>query len=130
MEKLILVCEDDCPILEVTKAILEEQNMRVMCALDCVNIIEKALKHRPDLILMDVWIPEIGGEEATRLLKNDPRTCHIPVILFSAVNHLEVIAERCGADGIIKKPFELEELVDTIKNHLGLERTLSSANHQ
>lgn len=127
MEKLILVCEDDRPILEVTKTILEGEGMKVICLLDCEDIVEKAAKHKPDLILMDVWIPETGGEEATCLLKSDPRTQDIPVILFSAVNHLEEIAKRCGADGIVKKPFELDELTGTVQNHLAQPRAMASA---
>ncbi len=127
MEKLILVCEDDRAILEVTKTILEGDGMKVICLLDCEDIVEKAARFKPDLILMDVWIPETGGEEATCLLKSDPRTRDIPVVLFSAVNRLEEIAERCGAEGIIKKPFELEDLTGTIHRHLSQPRAMASA---
>lgn len=126
MGKLVLVCDDDRPILEVTRTILEGNDLKVVIAMDCEDIVEKALKYKPDLILMDVWIPDTGGDKATRLLKQDIRTCHIPVILFSAVNNLETIALRCGAEGFIPKPFELEEMIDTIKLHLGLTEELSA----
>lgn len=127
MEKLILVCEDDRPILEVTKTILETEGMRVIGLLDCEDIVMKAIEFKPDLILMDVWLPETGGEEATCILKKDPRTRDIPVVLFSAVNHLDQIAKRCGANGIVRKPFELKELTNTIRMHLGLPRAMASA---
>lgn len=122
MGKLILICDDDRPILEVTRAILENHDMKVVISTDCDRIIEKASQHKPDLILMDVWIPETGGDHATQLLKADLSTRHIPVILFSAVNNLDIIALRCGADGYINKPFDLEEFINTIEKHLGIHK--------
>jgi CheY-like chemotaxis protein len=124
MEKLVLVCDDDRSILEVTRAILEDRNIKVVCAVDCDDIVNKARQHKPDLILMDLWIPNSGGEKATALLKQNPETASIPVILFSAVNNLENIAEKCGADGYINKPFELEEMVEIIESHLGQDKEL------
>jgi CheY-like chemotaxis protein len=122
MGKLILLCDDDRAILEVTRTILEGRDMKVVISTNCDRIVERAVEHRPDLILMDVWIPQEGGEQATRTLKKDPRTGHIPVILFSAVNNLDIITLKCGADGYINKPFELEEMVETIERHLGIHK--------
>lgn len=124
MGKLVLVCDDDRPILEVTRTILEDRDFKVIISLDCENIVEKAIQHKPDLILMDVWLPENGGDQATIELKSDPATRHIPVLLFSAVNDLDSIAKNCGADGFINKPFELEELIDRVEQHLNLEKPI------
>ena len=124
MSKLVLLCDDDRPILEVTRAILEYRNFKVVISADCENIIEKAIRHKPDLILMDVWIPECGGDKATIELKSHPDTSHIPVLLFSAVNDLETIVRSCGADGYIRKPFELEELIEIVEQQLGLDKSM------
>jgi CheY-like chemotaxis protein len=126
MGKLILICDDDRPILEVTRTILQDRDMQVVSSVDCNDIVQKALTCKPDLILMDVWIPEHGGDHATRELKFDPRTSHIPVILFSAVNNLEAITRSCGADGYIAKPFELEEMIYIIEKHLDTYQQVSA----
>jgi CheY-like chemotaxis protein len=124
MGKLVLVCDDDRPILEVTRTILEYRNLKVVISVSCENIVEKVLQHKPDLILMDLWIPETGGDKATIELKNHPETKDIPVLLFSAVNNLKSIAKSCGADGYIQKPFELEELIDKVEEKLNASRPL------
>ena len=84
MKKCILVFDDDTEILLVCKIILEQQNYRVETRLLCDNIIEDVHLVKPDMILMDLWIPEIGGENAIKLVKENEATQHIPVILFSA----------------------------------------------
>ena len=124
MGKLVLLCDDDRPILEVTRTILENRNIKVVISIDSDNIVEKALQHKPDLILMDVWMPESGGDKATRELKSNPDTKHIPVLLFSAVSNLDKIVKDCGADGFIPKPFEMEELIDRVEQQLNLQKPL------
>ena len=70
---------------------------------------------------MDLWIPNIGGEQATNILKANEATRGIPVILFSANNDIEKIAGKTKADAFIKKPYDIEELenlvAETIKNN-------------
>lgn len=110
MSKKILICDDDFDILEVTKIILQMKGYSVETRINCNHIFEIVEEIRPDLILMDLWIPEIGGEAATILLKNSDTTKGIPVVLFSANNNLEKIAESCGANYYLSKPFDINEL--------------------
>src|SRR5258705_5492694 len=84
MKKCILIYDDDSEILLVCKVILEKENYRVATRIICDNIIEDIAAEHPDLVLMDLWIPEMGGENAISLMKHDPQTRDIPVILFSA----------------------------------------------
>ena len=73
----------------------------------------------PDVILMDLWIPKIGGEKAIALLKADDSLKQVPVIIFSANDDTERISERINADGYLKKPFDLMEfraLIQTTVN--------------
>jgi len=63
---------------------------------------------------MDNWIPKIGGVEATRLLKNHPLYCNIPVIYLSANTDIETLAQQAGADSYLAKPFDLEDLENRI----------------
>ena len=64
---------------------------------------------KPDIILMDLWIPEIGGENAISLMKNNKGTEHIPVVIFSANVEIEEIYKRANANGFLQKPFEMAE---------------------
>jgi two-component system, OmpR family, alkaline phosphatase synthesis response regulator PhoP len=117
-KKSILICDDDVAILEVTKTILELSGYHVETKENTNNIIDTVVQLNPDLIIMDLWIPEVGGEETTLLLKGDERTRNIPIILFSANNDIERIATKTDAEDFIKKPYEIQELEEKVKKNL------------
>ncbi len=116
MKKCILIYDDDTEILGVSKIILEKHNYRVETRLFCDNIIEDISDVKPDIILMDLWIPTIGGEQAIILMKSNSTTGHIPIILFSANVEIEIIAKRANANGSLKKPFDVHALVEMVDN--------------
>ena len=118
MEQCVLIYDDDIEILKVCKVILESQNYRVEVVSTCENILNDIDGMKPDIILMDLWIPEIGGENAIRIMRQNPQTSHIPVILFSANDEIEKISKRINANGFLKKPFDILMLRQTIKNFL------------
>lgn len=117
MKKCILIFDDDAETLAVSKMILEQQNFRVEVRSLCDDIVRDVTNVRPALILIDLWMPEIGGEKAVELMKRNSSTSHLPVILFSANDEIEEICRRCGADGYLKKPFSISELLDVISHH-------------
>ena len=118
MSKRILICDDDNDILHVCRIILEKNGFKVFTSSDCETAFRKMDEIKPDLILMDIWIPEMGGEEATHRLKAQPDTHHIPVIIFSANKEIENIVKNSGADDFIAKPFELQTFLELIQHHL------------
>ncbi len=118
MKKSILIYDDEADILMVCKIILEKNNFTVETRSFCDNIIKDISNVKPDIILMDLWIPSMGGENAIKLMKNNTATMHIPVILFSANAHVAVIAERVNANGFLLKPFDIPVFLETIKNTL------------
>ncbi len=118
MKKTILIFDDDVNILELCAIILTECGYEVATSETSHDIIEKVEESRPDAILMDNWIPDIGGIEATRILKKHPDFKHIPVIYFSANNDIKSLAASAGADAHLAKPFDLEELENIIKSLL------------
>lgn len=112
-KKRILICDDEKDILEVVQIILQQEyHIETVSRLE--DPVALATSVNPDLILMDIWIPEIGGEEAVIQLKNNKATKDIPVIFFSANNETAEIARRAGADGFLSKPFEIPHLKATI----------------
>jgi two-component system cell cycle response regulator DivK len=116
MCKKIIIFDDDKDILEVTSVILRKRDYRVKTVRDLDNFMEMILEYKPDVILMDLRIPEIGGKEATRLLKNKSPTRNIPVILFTAHNNgKENLIEVTGADDVLFKPFNITNLVNKIE---------------
>ena len=118
MKKCVLIFDDDPQILMVCKIILERHNYRVETRPFCDNIIQDINCEKPDIILMDLWIPLIGGEAAINLMKNDEETRQTPVILFSANAEINIIAARAKANGFLKKPFDINELVDIVEKSI------------
>ena len=118
MKKCILVFDDDQEILEVCRIILEQQNYLVVSRLVCEDIIEDIREVQPDIVLLDLWIPFIGGEKAVKIIKGNESTRHIPVILFSANAEIERVFERTNADGFLEKPFEIPTLLAIINKNI------------
>jgi CheY-like chemotaxis protein len=118
MGKKILICDDDSDILELTESVLEAEGFIVNKAQNCDRIVEMILEKKPDIVLMDLKIPSIGGAEATRRIKGNSQTKQIPVLLFTANNIGAQIAEDVGADGIVEKPFDIDGLISLINSML------------
>lgn len=116
--KCVLICDDDEDILEVTKTILSMKGYKVETLNSCDNLMPTVKDIQPDIILMDLRIPEIGGEEATRQLKAADYSKDIPVFIFSANNDIERAAAAAGADGFLRKPFEIKALEDIIESQV------------
>jgi DNA-binding response OmpR family regulator len=116
MSKKIIIYDDDMDLLEVCSLILEAKNFDVITRDKCTEILSDIKKHSPDVILMDNWIPDIGGVKATRLVKDSDHFRHIPVIFFSANNNVNELAVEAGADYFLQKPFDISELESIVFN--------------
>jgi CheY-like chemotaxis protein len=117
-KKKILIFDDDTAILEVITIIFEENGYQVEISETSHDILEKVEQYKPDVILMDNWIPKIGGVEATKLLKNHEEFKNIPVIYVTANNDIVALAEEAQADDYVAKPFNLEDLEDKVAKYL------------
>jgi two-component system, cell cycle response regulator DivK len=112
----ILLVEDNEPSRDALGRRLERRGFRVAVAVDGQDAVTRAHTETPDLILMDLGLPGIDGWEATRQLKNDPMTRHIPIIVLSA--HV-MLADRnkslaAGADDFDCKPVIFDQLLSKI----------------
>ncbi|MFN3739744.1 MAG: response regulator transcription factor [Thermodesulfovibrionales bacterium] len=116
MEKpLILVVDDDQDILKVLKANLELHSFRVLTAESCTSAKKIFLQKKPDLIILDIMLPDGDGVQICReIRKGHP---YLPVIMLTAKDKLsdKVIGLESGADDYIVKPFETLELIARIK---------------
>jgi CheY-like chemotaxis protein len=110
MKKRVLILDDDLDILQICTIVLRKKGFEVSTLNNSNEIVEQVRIHRPDVILMDNWIPGPGGIEATRLLKRDPELRFVPVIFFSANSNIGQLASDARADYSLQKPFDITEL--------------------
>lgn len=122
---VVLVVEDHPEIRSFLSNQLSD-TYRVVTAVDGSDGWEKALSEMPDVILSDVLMPEMSGFELCGRIKNDRRTCHIPVILLTALSEREKRMEGLysGADAYLNKPFHTPELYLRINNILAHQERL------
>jgi DNA-binding response OmpR family regulator len=118
----VMIFDDDTDLLEVCSIVLKSKNFIVMPLNKCSDIIHEVKSFSPNVILMDNWIPDVGGVKATQLLKNNPELKSIPVIFFSANDRVEDLALEAGAEFYLQKPFEIEELETTVSKAVAVHR--------
>jgi len=118
MQKRVLILDDIDDILWPCEMILQKAGYRVETRTSCHRIVEVVSKIKPDIILLDLKIPPLGGDVALLHLKNDSATTGIPVMLFSAANNLGNIAKHSLADGFIQKPFDIHTLIKLVGENL------------
>lgn len=119
MKKKILIYDDDDDILLLCKTILNKYDFIVETLSTCDNILFDIEYIKPDLILMDLWIPVLGGEKAIIIAKQNEQTKHIPILIFSANVGIMEISKKINADGYVEKPFTINNFVETINKSLG-----------
>ena len=98
MNKTILIYDDDREILFLCKAILQKHKYTVETLSRCEEVINDINRVQPHFILMDLWIPEIGGEKAVALAKQNDATKHVPIFLFSANADIKEIYKKVNAE--------------------------------
>jgi two-component system, cell cycle response regulator DivK len=113
----ILVVEDNVDTYELVHLVLEKNGYETVLAVNGRDGVEAALNHKPDLILMDMSMPEMDGWTATSLIKKNQQTAHIPLIALTAnvLMNDRQRAMEAGCDEFITKPIDLDELVETIQ---------------
>ena len=115
----ILVVEDNEKNMKLFRDVLVATGFRTLEATTGGQAVELATEHRPDLVLMDIRLPDIDGVEALGRLRADERTASIPVLALTA-QAMEGDRERfraAGFDGYISKPVNIVSLISTVKQH-------------
>ena len=115
-KKKVLIIEDYADTAKMMSQIMERGGFKPMVAADGLSGIEKAKKEKPDLILLDIMMSEMGGVEACRKLKDDPETADIPVI-YVTVRQMEdnmKVGDNASAEAYVRKPFNPDYLVEVV----------------
>jgi len=119
-QQTILVVEDSLPNLEFVEEVLQAQGYEVLRATDGLAALQAVRWRHPDLILLDIGIPGMHGEELARRLKSDPATRRIPLVALTAYampgDREKILAAGC--DAYISKPINIQGFLREVQRHL------------
>ncbi|MDB5291004.1 MAG: OmpR, partial [Phycisphaerales bacterium] len=113
----ILVIDDQKDLADLVRRSLEQEGFDVILAMDGASGLKIATSHRPDLVVLDLSMPDIDGLEVCQRLKGDPRHVGIPILVLSARASAadRILGLELGADDYLVKPFVPRELVARVK---------------
>jgi two-component system alkaline phosphatase synthesis response regulator PhoP len=119
-QSTVLIVDDNPQNVELLQAFLESLPVKLVTAVDGLDALRKVEEHHPDLILLDVMMPQMSGFQVCRTLKGDAKTRDIQVLMVTALNELGDIeqANECGTDDFVSKPVNKIELLTRVKSLL------------
>ena len=121
MAKTVLIVEDNELNMKLFNDLLEAHGYRTVQTRNGVEAVELARQHMPDLILMDIQLPEVSGLQVTQWIKDDEKLRHIPVIAVTAfaMKGDEEKIRQGGCEAYLSKPISVAKFVETVRNYLG-----------
>src|ERR1700748_3538691 len=121
MPKTVLIVEDNELNMKLFNDLVETRGQRIGQTRSGIEAVELARKHRPDLILMDIQLPEVSGLEVTQWLKDDEELKAIPVIAVTAfaMKGDEEKILRGGCEAYLSKPISVAKFIETVRQFLG-----------
>jgi len=117
MSQVVLCIDDDQMILDFLETALTGYGYRVLSAFNGKEGLVKAVEQQPDLILLDIMMPDMDGWEVCQILKNNEETQKIPVIMVTARDTVydKIKGLKKGAMGYVTKPFNVKELLEEVR---------------
>lgn len=121
MTKKVLIVEDNELNMKLFQDLLEAHGIDTVQTQEGRKAFDMAMEHKPDLIIMDIQLPEISGLEITKLLKEEEQLKHIPVIAVTAfaMKGDEQKIREGGCEDYVSKPISVSNFIQTVKSHLG-----------
>jgi two-component system alkaline phosphatase synthesis response regulator PhoP len=116
----ILVVDDDREVVRLMRAYLEQAGYEVLAASDGETAVHTLRREKPDLVLLDLMLPDRDGYDITRLVRADPTLAHIPIIMLTAriEDTDKIIGLEIGADDYVTKPYNPREVVARVRARL------------
>ncbi|GAB3423586.1 response regulator [Niabella aquatica] len=118
MSKTILICDDDQDILEMLTLIFDNGNTNVIAVLNSLEVRTQIDRYHPDVVLLDLWMPVLTGDQIIRQLRAEDAYKNLPIVVMSASTDGGEIAKKSGATAYVSKPFDLFEIESTIRRYL------------
>jgi two-component system cell cycle response regulator DivK len=118
--RTILIVEDNDKNMKLARDVLQAKGYATLEAVNGEEGVQQALRHKPDLVLMDIQLPDISGVEAFKRIRSNPATAGIPVVAFTA-SVTPMDRHRitdAGFNAFIGKPINLKEFVETVRRTL------------
>jgi two-component system cell cycle response regulator DivK len=121
MTKTVLIVEDNELNMKLFNDLLEAHGYRTVQTRNGVEAVELARLHKPDLILMDIQLPEVSGLQVTQWIKDDEELRHIPVVAVTAyaMKGDEDKIRQGGCEAYLSKPISVVKFLDTVRNYTG-----------
>lgn len=120
MTRRVLIVEDEEAVRELERFILEAEGYEVVEARDGLEGLTKAEFKRPDLILLDLMMPDVSGGRMFDEMKQHPTTQGIPIVVVTGKPDAhEIFDDTIGRENVIMKPFEADGLLAVIRHHIG-----------
>jgi len=120
--KKILVCDDDPGIIDLLGVILEDTGHDIITEINSLNVPALIEREKPDLLILDLWMPVVSGDQLLQMVRKNPDLENIPVIIISASRDGKAIANKFGATAFVAKPFDIDDLINTVE--LQFQKTL------
>ncbi|MBC8033072.1 MAG: response regulator [Chitinophagaceae bacterium] len=112
----VIVCDDDPDILDAIVRLLELEGLTAIGVRNSAQLYQEIDEHRPDLLIVDLWMPQFNGEDIIRHIKSHPERSKMAILLISASMIGDRVGAQAGADAFLAKPFEMEELIAISKS--------------
>ncbi len=116
MSKCVLIVDDDRTVIELARRTLEDKGYAIMTAKNGQEALETLKGKVPDVILLDVQMPDMDGYEFILKKSTDPQLAVIPVVVLSAMEKTEPLFKRHGVKAYLLKPINTKDLLDTIQS--------------
>jgi two-component system phosphate regulon response regulator PhoB len=128
MQETILIVEDEEDVAEMMRYNLEKESYRTIVACNGAEALKAAEAHAPDLVLLDILLPDLSGWEDCKILRNSAECHSIPIVMLTALSSEEARLKSLtlGADDFVTKPFSIKELLLRIRNMIDRQQTLRS----
>ncbi len=120
-KKKILIVDDEKDMLTVLEKWLIVKGFDVVSAVNGTDAIQLAQSHKPDLIVLDVCLPDMDGGEVAKMIKENPETENIPIIFLTALlskDEEEKNSQVTGGNVMLAKPYNINEILTVIKSHI------------
>ncbi len=120
LKNKILIVEDEESLLKLESILLSSKGYNVTGVMDGKAALKEVQLNRPDLVILDIMLPEMDGFEVCRQIKQNPETSNIPVVMLTAKKNSQDLArgQEVGSDAYITKPFKSSKVLDTIQELL------------
>jgi two-component system, cell cycle response regulator DivK len=121
MPKTVLIVEDNELNMKLFNDLLEAHGYATIKTRNGVEAVELARQHMPDLIIMDIQLPEVSGLQVTEWIKDDEQLAHIPVIAVTAfaMKGDEERIRKGGCEAYLSKPIQVAKFLETVQNYIG-----------